>query len=77
MEGNEELARYLVGVELDAIERVANNRDAISLPEWLGGSDGLKLGTRVSENEQFIWEPHGGIRRMRWKLSQLIKQIEK
>ena len=76
MEGNEELARYLVGVELDAIERVAKNHNVISLPEWLGGLDGLKIGTRVSENE-FIWEPHGGIRRMRWKLSQLIKQIEK
>lgn len=73
MEGNEELARFLVGVELDTIERVVVVIRNLSLPEWL---DGLKIGTRVSEKEQFIWEPHGGIRRMRWKLFTAMKSIE-
>ncbi|CAJ1966694.1 unnamed protein product [Cylindrotheca closterium] len=75
MEGNEELAKFLVGVELDVIERVAtSNTGPLSLPEWLGDSRGTQA---YCANEQFVWEPQGGIRRMKGKLSTItIKSIE-
>lgn len=73
MEGNEELARFLVGVELDMVERIVaattnNNNTGGPLPAWLDGNARGSTTTRVSDNEQFTWEPHGGTRRMRWKL---------
>lgn len=71
MEGNEELARFLVGVELDMVERIIasnTNNNAGPLPAWLDDNTSGSTTTRVSDNEQFTWEPHGGTRRMRWKL---------
>lgn len=67
------LARYLVGVELGVIEQVAANRNGnLPLPEWLDGSGAI----RCSQTEQFLWEPHGGIRRMKWKLATIEKSIK-
>jgi ankyrin repeat protein len=67
MEGHEELARTLVKWEMDWI---ATNRDSLlqrtfSLPAWLTMvPEGISM-RPSSDKELFIWEPLGGVRRMK------------
>lgn len=68
MEGNEELARFLANAEMKialGFESISQQNKNI-LPEWL--TSDLGMSTRISEKDQYIWEQHGGIRRMRSKI---------
>jgi hypothetical protein len=74
MEGYEDLARFLALSEMDLIRSLKLNPSLdysdslMTSPGWLHDSrSGISM--RICEKDQYTWERHGGIRRMRSKLS--------
>ena len=63
MEGHESLARKLAVAEMSAVDKALSRGNAV-IPEWLEDCSPV----RVSSNEIYIWEKHGGVRRMKSRM---------
>jgi hypothetical protein len=68
MEGHEDFGRWLAQIEMKLVE-TQYSVDKSEMVKWLTDPIG-NIGTysRLSEIEQYTWEKHGGLRRMRSKI---------
>lgn len=66
MEGHEDLARELASAEIKIVEKTIVGKET-TLPSWLMSSTDSRT-FRISSKEIYIWEKHGGVRRMKSQL---------
>jgi hypothetical protein len=69
MEGHEELAVQIAQLEMNTFERIWTRNVK---PRWAFDFEEI-MKTRISEKELYLWEKHGGIRRMGSALVKLQK----
>ena len=66
MEGHDDLARALAGMEMDVVSSFSIG-DATTLPPWVTEiHEGISM--RVSDKDLYSWEKYGGVRRIRSRL---------